>query len=475
MASPSAAEPALPWAVKASDALSIVALLLTPTIVATGGFREWTPFGRLSITDWSRPLIFAALLLLVRHLRYPRPNIAVRLWRGFHAVRRAPATRAVLPTFLWTRTAVLVIGFLAMSVFGFPEGVPLPWRVYSNELANLPARWDTGWYVDVAADGYKWWRTQPNYQQNIAFFPVYPLLMRYGSLLFARELVWTGVAISWAAFLGALIYLFQFARVRLGDERAAMAVALISSYPFALFFSTAYTESLFLLTIVGACYHFERDELWQAGLWGLTAGLTRPNGCLLSVVLGLLAIQPLWAQGWRPALPPVIGWKRMTTRLATAACPGIGMLIFSTYIYFLTGNPFQWITQNAAWGRVYRSVDSLVEAHWHVIGEHGLYQYAATRTLDLLQVPMVVLALAAVWPVFRRFGLPYATLIAINVLPPLMMGGLLSMGRVTSVIFPTFLWLAAVIPAHHRFGWIAVFAMLQALCAALFFTWRPLY
>ena len=87
----------------------------------------------------------------------------------------------------------------------------------------------------------------------------------------------------------------------------------------------------------------------------------------------------------------------------------------------------------------------------------------------------VIFMLGSVWPVYRRFGVPYVALILLNVLLPLTMGGLLSMGRVTSVIFPTFLWLGAVVPARHRTGWLVGFAMLQALCAIAFFTWRPLY
>ena len=60
-------------------------------------------------------------------------------------------------------------------------------------------------------------------------------------------------------------------------------------------------------------------------------------------------------------------------------------------------------------------------------------------------------------------------------IPPLLMGGLTSMGRVTSVLFPTFVWLAAAIAPRQRTAWVAAFAMLQAVCAAAFFTWRPLF
>jgi hypothetical protein len=461
------------------DVLAVVAILIAGTVYATGGFREWTPIGRVSMTSWLRPLIIGAIALGLRHWLQPRPSIVSRAVAGFLAVRAASDTRVCLPLVLGSRTAVFAVGFLTIVLFGYRTNVEVPWRIYENEFLNLPARWDTGWYMGVAVEGYVWNPRHPTQQQNIAFFPAYPMLVRYLSLLLGRETLWTGVLIAWVAFFGALVYMFRLARERLGsDEAAGAGVAFIAAYPFALFFGTAYTESLFLLTVVAACYHFERDQLWQASLWGLAAGLTRPNGCLLSVVLALMAVRPLWGGGWRqwrPTLPPPMGWPRLADRIAAAAAPGIGMLIYSTYIYFLTGNPLQWAVQNAAWGRVYRGLDFVVSQQATLIGEHGLYTYAATRTLDGMQLAAVLFVLASVWPVLRRLGLPYAVLILVNVLPPLMMGGLLSMGRVTSVLFPTFLWLGAVVPATHRPAWIAAFAMLQAICAAMFFTWRPLY
>ena len=83
--------------------------------------------------------------------------------------------------------------------------------------------------------------------------------------------------------------------------------------------------------------------------------------------------------------------------------------------------------------------------------------------------------LTSVVGVYRRLGIAYAAMIPLNVFPPLFMGGLLSMGRITSVIFPTFLWLGYAVPARHRNGWLIAFAMLQAMFAIAFFTWRPLF
>jgi hypothetical protein len=471
------------------DLVAFISLLLGVSVLMSGGFRQWTPLAHLSVTTWFRPVVIALAAVALRHWLQPRPFIATRALRGVHRAWSAVETRTVFPVWIGTRAGVFVAGFLAISLFGYRPGIDIPWRLYDNEILNMPARWDTGWYLDVALNGYAWDPRFASHQQNIAFFPGYPMLMRYGSLLFGREAMWTGVLISWASFFAALVYLFRLVRERFDADRAAAAVALIACYPFAFFFSTAYTESLFLLTIVAACYHFERHELPQAALWGLAAGLSRPNGCLLSVVLALMAIRPVWplrqlsertrqangTQLWQSTLPAPLGWSRLALRIAVAATPGIGMLLYSAFIYSLTGHPLQWALQNAAWGRVYRSLDSLVSAHAAVIGEHGLYTYAATRTVDSLQVAALVFVLATVWPVYRRLGLPYAVLIVVNIMPPLLMGGLLSLGRVTSVLFPAFVWLGVVIPPAQRPAWLVVFSMLQAICAALFFTWRPLY
>jgi hypothetical protein len=456
----------VPWPARLLDGIGLALILLGISVIVTGGFREWTPFGRISITSAVRPIAIGAVALLVRHWRYRTPTLLYRIVAGVPAWWSTTEARAIAPIFLATRLGVLVVGFLGITMIGYAPNTP-PWRIYGHDLLDLPARWDAGWYLGVAAEGYIWNREEAGGQQNIAFFPAYPMLMRYGSLFVARQTVWAGVLIALIAFFFALRYLFRLARATLDHDGAVASVAFIATYPFALFFSAPYTEALFLLASIAAFYHFERDELIQAGLWGLLAGLTRPNGCLLAIPLAVVAVRPLWqgSRDLRAAMP----------RMLTAAMPGIGMLMFSTYIYALTGNPLQWAAQNAAWGRVYQGLDQLVADRLVYVQDSGLYDYASSRSLDMLQALAVLLVIGSIWPVYRRFGLHYAVLLVVNLATPLMMGGLLSMGRVTSVLFPTFMWLGAAVPARQRPGWLIAFAMLQALAAILFFTWRPLF
>jgi hypothetical protein len=450
------------WAT-ALDIIAIAMALLAISTFMFGGFRLPIPGGRLSVTDWIRPALWTAVALVVRHALIRRQPLPRRVFAAILDWWRQPNTKIVLPIHLATRGGVLAVGFLAVVLIGFPPEAASRWRIYSNDFLDLPARWDTGWYLGIAMDGYDWNPSyRPEQQQNIAFFPAVPMLMRYLSPVFGRQPLWTGVGVSLVAFFIGLLYLLRLARQETGDEAASVAaVTFMAAYPFAVFFSAAYTEGLFFLTIVAAVYHFRNDRLWTAGLWGLAAGLTRPNGCLLSVVLGLMAIANRTPRVWQ--------------RLVAASAPGVGMLIFSAYIYTLTGNPFQWAAQNVAWGRVYRSLDSVVADRIGFISTYGLYGYASTQTLDFFYLLAVLFALGAVWPVYRRFGIAYAAMLVVNVLPPIAAGGLLSMGRVTSILFPAFMWMGVAVPARHRLAWVAVFGMLQGFVAVMFFTWRPLY
>jgi hypothetical protein len=379
----------------------------------------------------------------------------------------------VLPVHVASRVGVLAVGFLGVVLIGYPTSAPPPIQIYGHALLDLPARWDAGWYLGIATEGYRWLPEDVGRQQNIAFFPAFPLAMRYVSVFLGGQPLWSGVAISCVAFFWALTYLLRLGRDLLGDEdHAQAAIALLAAYPFALFYSAPYSEALFLLASVAAIFHFRRDELWAASGWGALAGLTRPNGAFLSVVLGLMVLDHA-RRAWQGGQP--FRWAAHIDRLAAAATPGMGMLFYSTFILFLTGSPFTWTAQNAAWGRVYRPLESVFTDRLEYVAQSGLYGYASEQALDMFYMASVLFVLAAVWPVYRRFGLPYAALLLVNLLPPMAAGGLLSIGRVTSTLFPVFLWLGAAVPARQRTGWLIAFATLQGFAAVMFFTWRPLY
>ena len=454
-------------------------------VAFSGGFRVHAGGLRLGVTSPLPLLMWGVAIALGRHIMAPSDP----LYRTFPAQLAAwahlPAVRTSTAVWIGTRPAMLVVGYFAVLMLGYAGG-RAPLRHFDNELLNLPVRWDAGWYLAIVTDGYHYVADQPALQQNIVFFPAYPMLMRALGRLLGGHLagdVAAGMGISLGAFWAALVYLFAFARERIGAEKAAAALWLIAAYPFALFFGAIYTESLFLLCTIATFHHVTRQQFGRGALWGLLTGLTRLNGALLAVPLAILALSR-----WLPrslvrrtdarvdtARPPASDdlscvWKT----LAVAATPGVGMLLYAAYIWRLTGEPLAFASGQAAWGRTYSGLGVLLSSQYAAIAHNGLSGYVGAPGYDAINALGAIFALATVWPVARRLGLAYAAFMLINTVLPLSSGGLLSAGRFSAVLFPAFIWLADAVPDRHRTGWVASFAALQAFNAVLFYTWRPL-
>ncbi len=469
-------DPEIPGAAaSAADVATALGVLATLALACTGSYRDVIA-GRIVSIGWEHAAFAAAAIAAIRHAARPRPSIAasVRRWRA--GVARRPAIADAVLAFWLTRPAVVAVGLLGTVTFGLAAGAPA--FASRNPLGALPARWDAQWYAGIAAGGYQW-RHSFDTQQNLAFFPAYPLLVRaagYATGAFRTgvpperrlaRLTWCGLTISLASFFWAAWYFARLAREMLDPARARTALLLLSAYPFAVFFSAAYTESLFLLAALGTWFHFRRGDTVRASAWGLLAGLTRPNGCFLSIPLGLLAIGVRDAPGEvaRPGQPALV-------RLAVAAMPGIGMLAFTAYLQHVTGIWFAWSKTHAAWGRVLGAGST--GAMFTGLGPQGLLAYAVDKPYDLLNALGLLTALALLRPVWR-LSPAWAVFVIVSVAVPFSAGGLLSIGRLTSTLFPMFLAWAAVLPMALAPALVALLAMLQGLIAVLFYTWRGVY
>jgi Mannosyltransferase (PIG-V) len=359
------------------------------------------------------------------------------------------ALRAVVLPFLVSRSAVLLVGLAAAVFIGYkPDPAePSAWQVDADPVRNLLARWDSFWYLDIALRGYHW-NGNALQQQNVVFFPLYPLLMRVGGVAIGGHPLLAGLLVSLTSFLLALTYLWRWTADHLGPDAATGTVWLLSTFPLALFFSAAYTESLFLLIVVAVCYHAEHGHFARSAALGFLAGLVRPNGLLLWIPIGWIA----WVAD-RDRRRPM--WRGLAT-----IAPIAGVLCFSAYLGWRVGNPIAWIANQAAWPN-----------------NLGHPPPTVPSSIDLWWIPNALslgLVLASVAPVTRLLGAAYGLFIAANIAPPLFRHGLLSMGRFTSVMFPMFAWLATRVRGRARTRLILLFAVGQAVLAALFFIWEPI-
>lgn len=450
-----------PW-VQALDVVSLI-LLVTTAIVALGdGFRFEIAGAGLSVRSFVRVAVWAAVVIIARHVMRPSPALPTRVLGWVRRGHAWPDLSFVSQLVLTTRIPPVLIGLLAVATIGL--GAEVHYQAYESPWLNLPARWDAEWYSDIAAFGYSWdgdWARQ----QNVVFFPAFPMAARIVARLLGIHVLYAAWAVAFAAFAGAMTVFVRLARTHLDGRSASDAAWLLASYPFAIYYSAAYSESLFLLTMCGLFLAVHERRFRTAAMWGLLAGLTRPNGWLLAGPIALLIYTQV-----RPS--QVRDWVRGAM---VAAAPVAGMLVYTLYLHLRFADGFAWLRGQAAWGRTFRGLHLFASDRLSYINEYGFSRYLTDDPFDALNTFAALLALGLIIPITRRLGPAYGALVAVLVLPPLLIGGAMSMGRMTCVLFPMFIWLAAAVPPAYRTGLLIAFATLQGLAATLFFTWRPLF
>jgi len=389
-------------------------------------------------------------------------EVTERSAKNLGDVEALSARTVALRALCFTRLPVLIVGALAVAVVGTspPPVAEALWRVSANEYANLLARWDSAFYYSIATTGYSWDPSSFTHQ-NVVFFPLYPMLMRGAGALIGGHPLLAGLFVSLAAFTVAIALVYQLALIEIGSDYAWRAVLLLTAFPYALFFSAAYTESLFLLLSVAAFYAMRRGRFATVALVGVAIGLTRPNGSWIALPLAALAVGK-GASGMQPS--------RRVLALTAACAPLAGLALFSAYLHFRFDDALAWLHGQRAWGVAIaglRGAPDPARLPWE----------PALTTEEVItwigNIAAFCAAAVACVPVARRLGAAYGIWIAINIVPPVPAHLFLSLGRFTAVLFPFFFWLAWRIP-RRRLAQVAVlFAAGQAVLAAWFFLWKP--
>ena len=355
------------------------------------------------------------------------------------AVLRRPERQWWLrPLGVFVLSRLLLFGVAAASVLVLPRLVGLPYGTgASHNLLALWARWDSGTYLRIAEHGYSF---IPGLQSSVAFFPVYPLLIRLMSMITGDVLV-AGWLVSNLALLGGLVLLYRLTEEETGDAQvAARTITYLAFFPTSFFLNAVYTESVFLLLLVGTFYFARRREWgWSAAL-GVLCAAARPVGVL---VWGVVGLEWLASHGWT-----------LATSLRRAAWVGMGHGLHSDWRSLLTNNviplglvsymgflgrqfedPLAFWTTQASWGRSLRNpLAVLLEAGQRVTSGSGVaYQ-------DALNVLALVGGLALLVGIWRRFGESYAVYSGLALVVPAV-SGLGSMIRYMLVVFPCFMLL----------------------------------
>ncbi|MEZ4770888.1 MAG: mannosyltransferase family protein [Caldilineales bacterium] len=377
--------------------------------------------------------------------------------QGMRAWLHWPANRWVwVPALAFVVTRLGILAVAALSVALIPESTtPTPYHLRGQDnllLDLLGSRWDTGFYVSIATEGY---RSEGVPLPSVAFFPMLPLLMRLlGGL--TGDVVPAGILISNAALLAAMMLLYRLVDREFGSATAGRSVWYMLIFPLSFFGSAIYTESLFLLFAIGAFYAARRGHWWAAALLGVCLTLTRLVGIIIAPVL--LVEWFTQRRSGAPAKPRIWG--------ATAAfLAPLGLLAYMVYLRQSFGDPLAFMHATAAWARIPQPIPQLVGELLAASGGPNVLN----DWIDLLAVAaFVVLGIVLLAQERWSEGL----FVALGALIPLSSGLLMSQRRYMWVLFPAFILLARW--GHHPWVDRAItfaFVLGLAVFTALFAGW----
>ena len=326
------------------------------------------------------------------------------------------------------------------------------------------ARWDSGWYKQIADHGYFFSSTG---QSAVAFFPAYPLAMRIVGAVIGSSLV-AGILLTLAAGLVVAVAAWAWFRRRLSPPAAWTALALLLLYPYAYYlYGVVYADALFIAAGLGAFLLLEHDHPWLAGLAGALATAARPIGVVVVAGLVVRALErrgvfPRGSSdggahdaGRPPATSAAADGDRALVDIRRVRWGDVGVLLsvgglaaYCVYLGVRFGEPLAFASAERYWGqgaglRTWLKLDFVENVT--DVGD-------PTAWLAYVAHPVVTLAALALVPrVFRRFGWGYGVYSLLVVgLAAFSTKDFFGMGRYVLAAFPCFAVAGELLADHPR-------------------------
>lgn len=291
-----------------------------------------------------------------------------------------------------------------------PDGVtPDAHSGVLNLLLAPAARWDSVWYLQIAAHGY----FKP---ASANFFPLYPMLVALLTPVLANAVL-AGLVISAGSMVVASVVLYRLTCLDLDERAARMTVLLVAVFPASLFMSAVYPTSLFLLLTVGAAYAARRDRWAVAAVCAALASALRSNGIALVALLALIYLYG--PRGRSSAQAGAGAWWRPRFRIerdfAWLALGPVGLAAYLGYMLVAHDAPLApFHAAHLYWNHSFGPpLAAIVDAIGKVPGEIGsLIQHTTTpigpgdplswQSRNLIDVSFLLVAVAGVVMAWNR-------------------------------------------------------------------------
>ncbi|MGV9311531.1 glycosyltransferase family 39 protein [Streptomyces sp. NPDC003691] len=203
---------------------------------------------------------------------------------GSPAARDRPLLRSL------RAAAPALAGYLLVRLVGLAFLTRLAHAKGHGVWPTLATSWDSNWYLGIAAHGYAGELGTEVNANNLAFFPLYPLLIRAASAVLPGSRASAGLLLAVVCSFVAAWGVYAVGARLHGHRTGTLLAVLWGLLPVAAVQWLGYTESLFTALCAWSLYTALTGRWLAAGLLAALAGLTRPTGIALAAAVALTAL-----------------------------------------------------------------------------------------------------------------------------------------------------------------------------------------
>lgn len=286
-------------------------------------------------------------------------------------------------------------------------GLLVRYLAYANtvedaSVANFAdglCRWDCGWYVRLSEEGYDPFPVPSMINAgNWAFFPLYPMLIAALRMLTGLPTMVVATAASIALSIAAS----RAAWPLLGKDMRAYTLfsAFLLAGPFAIYFTTFYTEVLFLTLTICVFAALQRRAYLAAGAFAALVSGTRIVGVFIVLAIVLQAWLDHRERGGSLTgfVPAVL--KRTDLLVAIFIAP-LGLFAYMAYLHWHIGDALAFSHVQRAWGRA--TGNPLVYL-WNALTNFPRDSWWPTVSQQLGAAWIVGMAMTVVMAIRRQFA-----------------------------------------------------------------------
>lgn len=310
-------------------------------------------------------------------------------------------------------------------------------HTFVENIYRLWNWWDGGFFNGIAATGYSEPGIGPHpILVRSAFFPLFPALIRLlgdllkGNLMLAQYLIANLSYLTWVILLYYFLKNFIYPK-KLKIALSACILAIV--FPYSLFFMAGYSESLFMVFVIGFFIFLYKKQYYFAAACVALASITR----FIGIGLLLILLIDIYLMN-----------KRLILKIIQSVlCSIISVSLVVLYAFFLQIRFGKWnwfFLAEESWGRKF-TADFLLK-YFQQIKTNLIYtdHYSILFANDLFNLFLLLLALGVCIYCFLQYRkfLYFGIFILLMLAPAIFGGLLLSMARFTIVCFPVYFIIA---------------------------------